>query len=118
MAVSDLEKTVIDCVDRHDLCGGIGEVARSISEALQRLDSKKILSYLERFRKDAPIQRLGVVLERLASEGFLVDYKLVQEMKSREFSYTNRLDFTQPDKGKLSKEWKIIENTDCMSWRN
>lgn len=117
VSVSDLEKTIIDCIDRHDLCGGIGEVTRSLSESLQQINREKLMNYLEKFRKQVVVQRMGFILERLASEGFEVDSKLLQDMKSLKFKHAYRLDFTQPKSGRISKEWKIVENVDCMSWK-
>jgi predicted transcriptional regulator of viral defense system len=117
VSVSDLEKTIIDCIDRHDLCGGISEVTRSLSESLQQIDKEKLLTYLKKFRKQVVIQRLGFILEKLASKGFEVDAGLLEDMKSLKFKHTYRLDFTRPRSGKVSKEWMIMENADCMSWR-
>lgn len=117
VSVSDLEKTVIDCIDRHDLCGGMGEVTRSLSESLKRLDSDRLLTYLKKFRKQAVVQRLGFVLERLSSEGFAVNSETLQSIRALKFKHVYKLDFTQPQRGKTSREWKILENIDCMSWR-
>jgi predicted transcriptional regulator of viral defense system len=117
VSVSDLEKTVIDCIDRHDLCGGISEVTRVLSESLQQIDRKKLLAYLKKFKKQVVIQRLGFILEKLAHEGFEADPELIQNMKDLKFKHVHKLDFTKPESGTISKEWKIIENADCMNWR-
>ncbi|AIF85399.1 putative transcriptional regulator [Candidatus Nitrososphaera evergladensis SR1] len=117
-SVSDLEKTIIDCIDRHDLCGGISEVTRILSESLQQIDRDKLLNYLKKFNKQVVIQRLGFILEKLTQEGFEVDPKLLQNMENLKFRHVYRLDFTKPKSGTMSKKWKIIENADCMSWKN
>lgn len=117
VSVSDLEKTIIDCIDRHDLCGGISEVTRTLSESLQQIDREKLLTYLKKSGKHVVVQRLGFILEKLASKGFEVDTKLLEDMKRLKSKHFYRLDFTQPRGGKVSKEWMIMENADCMSWR-
>ena len=117
VSVSDLEKSIIDCIDRHDLCGGISEVTRILSESLSQINRKKLIVYLKKFKKQVVIQRLGFILEKLAYEGFEVDSKLIQNLKDLKFEHVHRLDFTKPKSGTVSKEWKLIENADCMSWR-
>lgn len=117
ISVSDLEKTIIDCVDRHDLCGGVSEVARILSESLEKIDGEKLLGYLKKFKKQVVIQRLGFIMEKLAFEGFEVDSNLIRKMEDLQFKHIHRLDFTKPKSGSMSRKWKIIENADCMSWR-
>ncbi len=115
--VSDIEKTIIDCIQRPDLCGGISEVTRSMAEALGRIDVDKFLSYISKIANEAAIQRLGFILAKLRFEKYEVDSRLLKELKNRKFRHRHLLDFTQPKKGKFSKEWKIIENVNCMSWK-
>lgn len=116
--VSDIEKTIIDCIERPDLCGGISEVTRSIAETLNKLDADKFLSYISKIENEATIQRLGFILDKSRSEKYKVDPMLLKGSRMRKFRHRHLLDFTQPKKGKLSKKWKIIENVDCMSWKN
>ena len=46
--MSDREKTVIDCIDRPDLAGGVGEVATILATACRRIDWDRAANYLER----------------------------------------------------------------------
>ena len=46
--MSDREKTVIDCIDRPDLAGGVGEVATILATACRRIDWHRAANYLER----------------------------------------------------------------------
>lgn len=116
--VSDLEKTILDCVHRHDVCGGIDEVTRSVSEALPKINIEKLLSYLKRFRNNALAQRLGFILEKLKSAGFNVDPTLIQSIERLRGRHLYPLDFTQAKKGRRSQKWNIIENVDCLGWRH
>jgi predicted transcriptional regulator of viral defense system len=116
--VSDLEKTILDCVDRHDLCGGIDDVTRSISEALAKINGKKLLFYLKKLRNQVLPQRLGFVLEKLISVGFKVDPDLIANMERLKGRHMHRLDFNLPKRGKKSNRWNIIENVDCLGWRH
>ena len=57
--MSDIEKTAIDCIDRPDLCGGIGEAAIILAAASRRCDWSKIVSYLQRIASKPLTQRCG-----------------------------------------------------------
>jgi len=112
--VSDLEKTVIDCVDRQNLCGGIMEVTRTLSNAVstEKLDWKKLVSYVRKFRSYALTQRLGFLLERLnIVKEIWVEPTFLDELSQLTSSYTYLLNTKAPKEGKISKRWKIIENT-------
>ncbi len=47
LMMSDREKTVIDCIDRPELCGGEGEAAYILATASRRIEWQKALGYLE-----------------------------------------------------------------------
>lgn len=116
--VSDVEKTMLDCIDRHDLCGGIDEVTRSISEALPKISNEKLLGYLRKFRNHALAQRLGFILEKLGSAGFKVEPRIIESIESLKSRHLYPLDFKQPKRGKKVRKWNIIENVDCLGWRH
>lgn len=56
---SDPEKTVLDCVDRPDLCGGPAEACRIVWGAARRIDWDKLLTYARRMGSVSAAQRLG-----------------------------------------------------------
>ena len=61
--ISDLEKTVIDCVDRPELAGGIGEATHILATACRRLNWGKVTDYLERIGSSPLIRRFGWLLD-------------------------------------------------------
>jgi len=63
--VTDLEKTIIDCLDRPELSGGVGEVARALREADGEIDWERATEYLRRFRSGAVVKRLGFLVESM-----------------------------------------------------
>ena len=114
LRVSDLEKTVIDCLDRQDLCGGISEVARTLSNALStgKLDLAKLLVYVKKFRSYALAQRLGFLLERLSKlNRYHVDQNILNDFEQLAGPFVYPLDASGTKKGRVSEKWKIIENT-------
>lgn len=113
LKVSDLEKTVIDCIDRQDLCGGIAGAAETVSNAIAtgKLDQAKLLAYAEKFRSHALAQRLGFLLEQLfeTSKG-QVEPKILRSLERLAGPFTYPLDTSATKKGKVSERWRIIEN--------
>lgn len=57
--VSSPEKTLVDCLDRPDLAGGAGELARIVHSALSELESEDVLATAIAMKSTALLQRLG-----------------------------------------------------------
>ncbi|MEI6242074.1 MAG: type IV toxin-antitoxin system AbiEi family antitoxin [Chlamydiota bacterium] len=66
--MSDLEKTVIDCIDRPELAGGIGEATYILGTACRRLNWGKVTNYLERIGSSPLIRRFGWLLDYLNAD--------------------------------------------------
>lgn len=113
--VSDLEKTIIDCLERYDLCGGIDEVTRTISNAVDRIDGKILIKYLERFGSKPLWHRLGFILDKLFQNDYRVNKKILSDIYSHLSNKIYPLD-PKVGSGGLSKKWGIVENVNCMSW--
>ena len=119
--VSDREKTILDCLERFDLCGGVGEVARTIS-VLVRLDrreitSDRLLDYLNRMGNQALTQRLGLILERLSTLQ-VVDENLIADIARLVGEHVYPLDPHGPAGGGLDARWRIRENIDVLRASN
>lgn len=56
--VTNIERTIVDCIDRLDLCGGIEEVLIALGE-IRALDEKLVLSYLKEYGKKRLFQKVG-----------------------------------------------------------
>jgi predicted transcriptional regulator of viral defense system len=63
--VTDAERTVVDMLDRSDLCGGVPAVAAALEQAWPGLDLERLTAYLERFAGGTVPRRLGYLVERL-----------------------------------------------------
>ena len=78
--VTDIERTIIDCIDRLDLAGGIEELINNI-ELISKVNENKLLSYLSLYKKQVVYQKAGFILshfkEQLSlSEKFFSECKL------------------------------------------
>jgi len=103
--VSGPEKTIIDCLDRPDLCGGVVEVAKAIRSA--SLDMKKLAEYASRIGNTGAGRRLGFLLDRYqkSSAG-------LTRPSARNYLL---LDPTMPPEGKRNGKWRLIVNLDDRS---
>ncbi len=103
---SDLERTIIDCLDRPDLCGGVSEVAKGIWAKQNEIDYQKLINYAKRYGKKSVIKRLGFILETysLGSKELLL--RLKKELTS---SYV-LLDPSLTASGKFKSSWKLRAN--------
>jgi predicted transcriptional regulator of viral defense system len=66
--LSDREKTALDCIDRPDLAGGVGEAAYILATASRRLDWGKAASYLERIGSNALARRFGWLADHAGAD--------------------------------------------------
>lgn len=61
--VSDLEKTLIDCLYQPVYAGGIQEIAKALFKARQELNTEKLSDYLNRFDAQSARRCLGFLLD-------------------------------------------------------
>jgi predicted transcriptional regulator of viral defense system len=111
--VSDLEKTIVDCVDRSELCGGIPEVVRTLSNAVEsgRLNWQRLVSYVRHFKSHAVAQRLGFVIEYVEERRKIhVESKILDELLQLTGSKIYPLDIKGSKKGEISRKWNVLNN--------
>ena len=109
LKVSDREKTILDCLERFDLCGGVDEVARTISTLVEEIESARLLDYLVRMDNQALIQRLGLILERLSTMQ-TVDQSLITGITGLVGDHIYPLDPHGPAGGSIDARWRVREN--------
>jgi predicted transcriptional regulator of viral defense system len=63
LVASDLERTVLDCMNRPELAGGMAGVAHVLAMAKPRLDWVRFGSYLDRFGNRSLVLRAGYLSE-------------------------------------------------------
>ena len=65
-AITDPEKTVIDCIDRPDLAGGPAELTRIVHTAMGEIDLEKLVTAAMAMKSTALLQRLGFLTDLVA----------------------------------------------------
>lgn len=107
--VSDLERTILDAIDRPDLVGGIEVSAQAVFHGGRKMDHRKILDYLRRFDDSALARRFGYLCE-------VLKVPLPEYLKRYLASQTKRLPafLGSPGRwgrdGRLDKRWSLLIN--------
>ena len=71
--VTDIERTLLDCIDRLDLAGGLEELVYNI-ELIDAPDESKMLRYLSLYGKQVIYQKTGFILSRFREHLKLSDH--------------------------------------------
>lgn len=78
--VTTREQTLVDCLNRTDLAGGLEEVLRSLA-GLPYVDASSVLVYLRELASPTVAARTGWILEQRAKEWY-VSNDALEEMRS------------------------------------
>ncbi|HIE14326.1 TPA: hypothetical protein EYP70_03545 [Candidatus Bathyarchaeota archaeon] len=105
---SDLERTILDCLQRPALCGGIVEISGGIWKQKDKLSSEKLIEYVERLGKDVVAKRLGFILEALNISRRITVPFLRQYISKKPKYYL--LDPTRSSDKKVKNSWRLIAN--------
>jgi len=99
--ITDKEKTIVDCLDKPQYCGGIVEVAKALKNG--NFDKNKLITYVKEFGNSGVIRRLGYLCDLLQ-----INISLPR-IDTRSYLF---LDPTMPHKGSKSAKWRLIVNLD------
>jgi predicted transcriptional regulator of viral defense system len=105
IVVTDLERTLIDCLNKPAYAGGFMEVIYYFEKSADNIDIEKIISYAKVFGNSC-LQRLGWCLDKINK---LPNDNLSSLIK-KDFNTTVKLDSSGLRKGKYNKKWLVIEN--------
>jgi len=104
--LSDPEKTLADCLDHPEHCGGIEQVARAIYFSREEIDLARVLEYADRMGNRTIVKRLGHILE---VTGLLPDYEGLFASRKPSAGYP-LLDPLSPRKGRHDGRWRLLVN--------
>lgn len=105
--VTNLEKTVLDCLDRLDLAGGFGQAVDILRAASEKIDGQKLLVYTKRLGNRSLQERLGYILERLR---LLPD--AADTLSALKRPVPCLLDPQGVREGRVSKRWHVWVNAE------
>jgi predicted transcriptional regulator of viral defense system len=114
--ISDREKTIVDCLDRLEYCGGVVEVAKALWYGRDELDLIRMGEYAHQNGNRAANQRLGYLLETL---GFGTNEVIAPIRENTSNSFAS-LDTLAPPKGRYIARWKVLANVsedELLQWK-
>ena len=99
--ITDKEKTIIDCLDKPQYCGGVIEVAKALKN--NKFDRKKLENYAQRIGNSGVLRRLGYLCE-------LLNIKIkLPKLNIRNYLL---LDPTMSEKDTKNARWRLLINLD------
>lgn len=105
---SDPERTILDCLQRPSLCGGIIEIAGGIWKQKDKLSIEKMIEYVDRLGKDVVAKRLGYILEALnISRRVMIPFLRHYIPEKRKYYV---LDPTRSTDKRFKNGWRLIAN--------
>jgi len=112
--ISDIEKTILDCLTFPQYCGGITEIAKGIWIVKDKLDQKKLLNYVNIFNKNVVAKRLGYLLELLNIGNSNIRLELKKYVKDRYDLFDTTLSVRRVNKN----SWRLIDNVGQKQIKN
>lgn len=105
IAITNIERTIVDCVKDMDKIAGIEEVVQNI-ESMGRMQEKRILKYLELFQNQFLYQKLGYLLSERKMQMGLSDafFDNCKEKMGKSKRYLTR----DQEGGRYDDEWKLV----------
>ena len=109
--MAELEKAVIDSIDKPKHSGGIEEVLRVVYRAHRSVDMSKLLEYAMRMKTHSVCQRLGFMLDFLADKG-LTDH-LTQNLRKKLLGGVGMTPIyigPRGSEGQYSHDWRVFKS--------
>ena len=104
--VSELERTILDCLSKPKYSGGILEVAKGIGIQKEKINFSKLLDYIKKLNSNVVAKRMGYILEALR----IGDANFINELKRYINNKYYILDPVLTKNDSFKNDWKLIAN--------
>ncbi len=106
LRITNLERTLIDGVNRPELSGGIANVLEAWAMARDRIDVDLLIGYVERYPKNILRQRVGFIIETLK-----LSHPLLEKWsESTQRGGSSKLSAHDPYAPTFSERWDLSIN--------
>jgi predicted transcriptional regulator of viral defense system len=115
--ISDKEKTLADCLDHPEYCGGISEVVKSLWNAREEISIEKLVNYSVKMGNSAILKRLGFLVELLKID---ISKKVMEKIRLHLKKGYVVLDPLERAHGNYSTRWALVINVSedrLLEWR-
>jgi len=103
--ITDIEKTIVDCFDLPQYCGGFPELIRAFYQA--KLDAKKLINYCASVNNIAVMKRLGFLAELFEKKNL---NSFIQFARSKVNRSYNLFDTFGENTGEPNSDWYLRMN--------
>lgn len=116
IAVTDLERTLVDSMDRPHLAGGWEEIWRSL-QSVEYLDPDKVVDYAIVLDNATTVSKVGFYLEQ-RKEDFMVSTEHLARLRARRPKSPHYMDRNNQTGGRFDPTWNLIVPTSILerSW--
>jgi predicted transcriptional regulator of viral defense system len=104
--VSNLERTIIDCLRQPEYCGGISEVAKGFWLKHESMNINRLIEYAVKMNAGSVIRRLGYLMEFYK----IGRSKTLGILRGHLTETYVRLDTILPPEGKYLRKWRLQLN--------
>ncbi|MCL2074295.1 MAG: hypothetical protein FWH18_10255 [Marinilabiliaceae bacterium] len=104
-SITDIEKTIIDCFDLPQYCGGFAELIRAFYNA--KLKAPKLIDYCSAVNNIAVIKRLGFLAELFEKKNLSSFVKFAKSKVNRSY---NLFDTFGENTGETNNNWYLRMN--------
>lgn len=104
-AITDMEKTLVDCFDLHKYAGGYAELIRAF--AVATLSASKMIQYAKAINNIAAIKRMGYLAELFEKPGMKTFIRYASQQVREAY---NPIDPQGPDRGEYDRNWRLRLN--------
>ena len=111
--VTDIERTVVDCIDRIDRAGGLEELIHSIS-LITYLNEEKLKLYIDGYAKAFLYQKIGFILPYFQQQTKISDNFILHCKKN--IGKSVRYLTTREESTVFFKEWNLCAPENILSY--
>jgi predicted transcriptional regulator of viral defense system len=104
--ISDMERTIIDCLRHPAFAGGVTEVAKGLWMKRDVLKVERLVSYARHLGVGAVVRRLGYLLEHYG----VADAEALEPLRAMLTATYQRLDPLLPAEGAFLSRWRLQLN--------
>ena len=104
--VTSLERTLVDVLDKPDLCGGWEEIWRSL-ESVEFFDLDKVIEYTLLLGNSTTVSKVGFFLEQ-HQDALMVEEIHLKPLRELRPSMPHYLDRSNRKKGRLVSDWNLV----------
>ncbi len=112
-AMTDVEKTIVDCFDLPQYSGGYAELLRAFNQA--SLDPSKLIAYCKAIANKAVTKRMGLLAEMMKAEQLKSFIDFAKKEVNQKY---NLFDPAGKDEGEFVNAWRLRLNIDKEQIRN